>query len=143
MRAEQILDAVVSAVTGLTTTGSNVIRGKTDDLASTQVPGLAVYMGPDVLEDEVSNVFYDWMLTVAIESQAQSPSVQVDEILNTIRAEVHAALMSDDTLGLNFVIQIKPLAAGEPVLNGDGNQVIGTQRLEYEVQYRTSRTDLN
>lgn len=143
MRVEEIMDSIVSILTGLTTTGNNVVRGQVYDLAETQVPGLAIFMGEDILEDELSNSVYDWNLSIYIESKAAESTTQIDQVLNTIRGEVHAAIMADYTLGLNFVIDTDPVIAPEPDLSAIGAKPIGTQRLQYVVKYRTSRTDLS
>lgn len=144
MRVEEIMDAVALALTGLTTTGANVIRGQVYDLPEDQVPGLAIFMGEDVLDEELSNSFYDWTVSIYIESKAMHSTTQIDQILNTIRGEVHAAIMANYTLGLpNFVIDTNPISAAEPELSASGSKPIGTQRLQYNVKYRTSRTDLS
>ena len=141
MRAEQILDAVVVALTDLTTTTSNVKRAQIYNSSDDELPGLAVYMGADVLTDELQTSFLDWELTIYIDSRVKTTD-QVDELLNTIRGEVHAALMAAPTLSLSFVHDTKPVLANEPNLSGDGDQPIATQRLEYSITYRTSRTSL-
>ena len=144
MRVEEIMDAIVLKLIGLTTTGTNVVRGQIYDLSESQVPGLAIFMGEDILDEELSNSLYNWTVTIYIESKVSSPTTQVDQILNTIRGEVHAAIMADYTLGLpSFVINTNPVIAPEPDLSPNGSKPIGTQRLQYTVKYRTSRTDLS
>lgn len=143
MRVEEIMDSIVTILTGLTTTGTNVIRGQVYDLAETQVPGLAIFMGEDVLESELLNSFYDWNVSIYIESKAAESTTQIDQVLNTIRGEVHAAILADYTLGLGFVIDTNPVVAPEPELASSGSKPTGTQRLHYIVKYRTSRTDLS
>lgn len=138
MRAEDIMDAVVTAVTGLTTTGSNVRRARVYDWDTT--PSLSVYMGQDTVINELISGLLDWELIVVVESHVSGTSV--DQTINTIRKEVHSALMSDHTLGLNFVHDINPELAGEPELDA-GDKPIARQRLEYKVTYRTSRTALD
>ena len=141
MRTEEILDKVITALTGLTTTGTNVKRAQVYNSSDDELPGLAVYMGQDVLIDELQNSFLDWELTLIVESRVKSRN-QVDEILNTIRGEVHVALMATPRFSLTFVHDTKPVSANEPELSGDGDQPIATQRLEYAITYRTSRTTL-
>jgi hypothetical protein len=142
MRTEQIMDAVVTTLTGLTTTGSNVVRAQVYDSSSVELPGLAIFMGADIVEEMISNSFYDWVLEVVVESRVKTTS-QVDELLNTIRGEVHAALFADYTLGLpTIVIDLDAISASEPTLSPDGAQPIAIQRLNYVVKYRTARGDL-
>lgn len=141
MRTEQILDAVVTALTDLTTTGENVKRAQVYNSSNDELPGLAVYMGTDVLITELITSFIDWELTIFIDARVKTRD-QVDELLNTIRGEVHAALMASPTLGLDFVHDTKPVMAGEPDLRGEGDQPIAIQRFEFAITYRTSRTSL-
>jgi len=143
MRAEEILDAVVTLVTGLTTTGSNVFRGQVYDIPDASLPAISIFMGEDTLDEELSNSLYDWSITIYVESKAEEASTQIDETLNTIRAEVHAGLFSVEDLGLSFVFKVTPIRAEEPVLSAAGSKPMGTQKLEYQVMYRTSRTNLN
>ena len=141
MRTEQIMDAVVAALTDLTTTETRVNRAQVYHSSNDELPGLAVYMGQDTLTDELQTSFIDWQLTIFVDSRVKTRD-QVDELLNTIRSEVHLALMSAPTLGLSFVHDTKPVLASEPDLSGEGDQPIATQRLEFAVTYRTSRTTL-
>lgn len=141
MKTEEIMDAVVSALTDLTTTGTNVKRAQVYNSSNDELPGLAVYMGQDTLTDELQTSFLDWELTIFVESRVKTRA-QVDELLNTIRGEVHAALMAAPRYSLSFVHDTKPVTASEPDLSGDGDQPIAIQRLEYAITYRTSRTTL-
>lgn len=139
MRAEEIMDAVVTAVTGLTTTTTNVRRARVYDWNVT--PSLSVYMGQDDVVNELVNDLIDWEIIIIVESHVKAES-NVDQTINTIRKEVHSALMADHTLGLNFVHDITPGPAGEPELEA-GDQPIASQRIEFKVMYRTSRTALD
>ncbi len=141
MKTEQILDAVVTALTNLTTTGENVKRAQVHHSPDANLPGLAIYMGQDSLLNELEASFIDWELSLIVESRAKTTD-QIDELLNTIRGEVHIALMAAPTLGLSFVHDTKPVLAGEPDLSGEGDQPIATQRLEFAITYLTSRTTL-
>ena len=46
---KQIRDAIVTLVTGLTTTGSNVFAGRTYALQDSELPALRVYTGDEDL----------------------------------------------------------------------------------------------
>jgi len=142
-REEQILAAITTAVTGLTTTKAKVYRGRSYPLAEGDLPGLLVYMGPDTLQNEILNDYIDWSLGVGIEVYVRTSTSLVDTKLSTIRKEVHNAIMTTPQLGLSFVIDTKPLQATEPEIEGDGNKPIARRRLEFVVQYRSSRTDIS
>ncbi len=147
-RAETILATVKTLLTGLTTTGSNVQRGQIYGHQAADLPALAIFMGADQPELEQQTGLIDWELTLRVEStvlidaEYTADDAGLDTQLNLIREEVHAALMADHTLGLAFVIDVTPGAAGEPNLSGDGAEPIGSQVLEFLIQYRSSRVDI-
>jgi len=148
-RAEQIIAAIKTAVTGLTTTGTRVQRGQVYNHEETKLPALGVVMGADEPVSEYQNEFIDWALTVRIEASANIESDYItqdsliDQALNQIRKEVYVAVMADHTQGLAFVIDTDPGPASEPVLSGDGALPIGSQAIEFIITYRTSRQDLS
>jgi len=139
---EQILDAIVTKVTGLATTGQNVARARVYQVDPSVNSSLTVMMGSDNVASILNNEKIDWELTVNVLSTVRATS-GIDQTINSIRAEVHAALMADYTLGLPFVIDVVPVSADEPELSGDGDMKFAMQRMEYTVRYRTSRTSIS
>lgn len=142
-RTELIMAAVTSELTGLFTTGNLVFRGRVYPFQDNQMPGLAVYMGDDRLREELQTSLLDWNLSLFIEIYVKSAAAQIDTVLNTIRKEIHEALMTDETHGLGFVISTTPADADQPELRDEGNQPIAVQKLEYVIMYRTSRGALD
>ena len=140
-RAEQIIVAVVTAVTGLTTTGSNVNRGRTAKRAESVAAALDVNMGGDEFLRDYSQTLQDWEMTIYIDSFTKSPTTQIDTTLNLIRREVTVALNADYTQGLSFMLNTIEGDAGAPDVSGEGNQASGSQRLTWKFHYRRSRTD--
>ena len=140
-RAESIVSAVVTTVTGLTTTGSNVYRGRMTPIAADVSNALRVYLGEDSLLGEYSQAKMDWELTILIESFAKSPTAQIDTRLNTIREEVTIALQADYTQGLAYVINTLEGNAARPEFSAEGEQAMGSQVMEWKIHYRRSRTD--
>lgn len=143
LRAEQIMDALQTAITSLTTTGANVIRAQAYPSEDTELPGLALYMGPDTPVQHLQSGFIDWELEVVIQSRVKEANTQIDQTLNLIRKEVHVALLTDRTQGLAFVSDTEPGPAGRPQLDNSGEQPSATQELAYVIRYRTSETDLS
>ena len=149
-RAEAILAAVETAITGLTTTGTNVERGKVYGYQPSELPALGLYMGADSPLAEYQTGLIDWELNIRIEStvsidaadNASLTDSTIETKLNLIRSEVHAAVMADHTLGLSYVIDIMPGTASEPILSGEGAEPTGSQVIEYLIHYRTSRADI-
>lgn len=148
-KPEQIINAIVTAVTGLTTTGANVQRGQVYNHEETKLPALAVMMGDDLFAEEYQTDLVDWELTVLIESTASvaasytTQSSLIDQVLNQIRKEVHAAVMADHKQGLSFVIDTDAIGASKPELSGEGALPIGSQILTFIVRYRANRQDIS
>ena len=141
LRAEQIMVAVLAQITGLTTTGAAVHRGRVYALET--VPALTIAQGADIPVDARtgSSTFQDSELDVVITAHVKSSSTQVDTTLNLIRKEVHAALMDDVTQGLSFVFMTIPKGAAEPRLAGDSEKPTAAMDMAFTFRYRHSYTD--
>ena len=140
-RAEQIIAAVVTKATGLTTTGTRVFRGRVYPLQETDLPALTVYLGSDKPNEETSSYsFIDSNLTISIDAHVKS-TAQVDTTLNEIRKQVTFALQADITQGLAFVIDTVEGDASEPELTGEGDKPIARMRMDWTIRYRRSRKD--
>lgn len=138
--AEQILKAVTTRLTGLTTTGSNVIRSRAYPLSAW--PGVSVYQGDDNPQQE-GNPSWSMLyseLTVYVDNHMRGIA-DADSELNAIRAEQTIALQSDSTLGLDFVIDLTEGVAEEPELNAEAEQPTLRQRCVWRVLYRRQRED--
>ncbi|MBL1293072.1 MAG: hypothetical protein COB61_004285 [Thiotrichales bacterium] len=144
-RAEQIINAFVAIVTGLTATGNRVKRARVYNIGRTQVPSLSIYMGPDTPLDasdgQTNFRFIDTELTIAIVIHVKKIDAYEAE-LNEIRKQIHIAIMSDIHLGLpSFVVQTIWRGADTPELDGGSEKPTATQQLNWAVRYRHSFTD--
>jgi len=114
-RADTVMDAVATAITGLTTTGNNVFRGRDHaSKASGKLPALVLHLGTDTPNEEASawpRLYSD--LEVEIEVLIDGAS-GFESTLLTIREEVTKALRADYTLGLSFVVEIREGPAERP-----------------------------
>ena len=140
-RAEQIIAAVKTLVTGLTTTGANVDRGRGEEVAAELTPALRVYMGADTIVEPWAQQLLDSDLEVVIEAKVHDAAANVETTLNQIRKEVNIALAADYTLALAFVHAIVEIGAGRPQISGDLAKPAASMELRYLVKYRRSRTD--
>jgi len=139
MRTEDILAAIESALTGLTTTGANVQREQAYGIEQSTLPFIVINEGEDIVEHELTQNFIDWVLTVDIDILARNDRDTVITELNTIRGEVHAALMVDYTLGLPGTVKyVGAVKTERPIVSADGDRPIAQQRLTYEVKYRSN-----
>lgn len=140
-RAELVLAAVQTAVTGLATTTTNVDRGRAEEIPVEKLPALRVAGGDDLVVDPWAHQLLDSELDVSIFAHVHEASANVETKLILIRKEVNIALMADQTLGLAFVHAIVELGAAKPELSGDLAKPAGRMELQYRVKYRRSRTD--
>lgn len=104
--AKQVLGAVVTTCTGLTTTGSNVFRSRVHTMTESSLPALLIYSREDVLEEEEiamqtdGNKGKSYLLTVAIDAiEKDASETTAEDNLFEIRKEVQTALEADLTLG--------------------------------------------
>ena len=142
-RAEQIMDAVKTAITGLTTTGTNVVRDRTYPLGPTKKSGLSLYQGAD---SPASTADQSWVeldvaleFTIDIQVIIQSDT-NVSQQLNLIRKEIVIALAADITQGLSFVINTIEGIAETPDID-NLTQPVAIQVYNWSVHYVRSRTD--
>ena len=137
-RAESILSAVETTLTGLATTGTRVQRGRVYPVET--APALSIYMGSDDTSGDygATNLgFVDRMLEVVVRSHIKV-TTDLDTDLNQIRAEVYAAMMADYTIGLAYIINTWLVSDAQPSLSADGEQPTATQDMIYRVHYRHS-----
>ena len=136
-KAETILNAIKTALTGLATTGDRVERDRV--YPPEQCPALSVNQGgEDPIAGRENMQFQDVALEVEIIIQVKSGTKSSD--LNQIKAEVYAALMADTTQGLAYVHETQWAGDSAPEPSGDAE--INTTRciMRFLVAYRHSYT---
>lgn len=136
-----IRDNIVTTLTGLTTTGSNIYRTRVYPLAEAKLPGLAIYTRDESIE-------YSGMgrprtqirrLSVAIEIYVKGVS-NYDDTLDTICVEVEEALATDITRGGNA--KDTNVLTMDAEFSGDGDQPVARATLTVEVFYNTKENDV-
>ena len=142
-RFATVLSTVQTKLTGLTTTGGNVFvnRFYAEDQG---VPTHLNIRRGDVLArdiDERGVGFLDWEMTVNVEIRTMRNSESAS-LLDTIWAEVHAAMMADRTLGLSYVGDVIPSDAGPVEGDTDLEQQVTGTTLTYIIRVRTEITSL-
>lgn len=95
---QQIREAVASALTGLTTTGSRVYQERTRDLRDADLPGLVITTDEERIEAETVSFPPTQMreLTVTITAVARATSA-LDDTLDTMVGEVETALYASSS----------------------------------------------
>jgi hypothetical protein len=137
---EQIRDAVVTACTGLTTTGTRVYRERLYQLRAADLPGLRIYCGAEQVEPDRLGAIHGQQrdMDLMVEGLARATS-DLDETLDDICAEVEAALATDITLGGKAKV-LYLAGIDDPEQSDDGDVPAGLVRLKFRVQYRTLNT---
>jgi len=132
----QIRDAVITALTGLSTTGSNVFRSRIYPLESNKIPGLCVFSKSeattfDTLKRPRS---INRVLEIGVEAYVKG-TTGYDNTIDQICLEIEEALYANRTLGGNA--QDVMITGFEADFNGDGDQPVSRATLTIEVQYQT------
>lgn len=138
-RAETIMAAVLTAVTGLTTTGARTERSRIRTVET--APALTVEMGADDVNPERST--YPRLhrdLNVKIICYVKT-NTSPEAKLNLIRQEVYVAMMADRTLGLGYVVDVESIGDDEPEFTGEADQKTGRQQMNFVIKYTHSWTD--
>ena len=94
-KVNTLIDAFVTTVTGLTTTGQNVEQSR--GFPTAQYPAITVRLASIDPQREISNAFLDSF--VEIETIYHVAGDTLDADLLQVDAEVYAAIMADRTFG--------------------------------------------
>ena len=141
--AQQIFDAVVTASTGLTTTGANVYQQRVFNVPSDVNYALSIAFGEEELLGDYgySNTrFVDADLTINITIHVREADGSLDQKLSQIRKELYIALMANYNLNLNFVHMIMPGNTSEADVSAANVPTLSCQT-SWKVRYRHSLTD--
>ena len=138
---QQIRDDIVTTLTGLTTTGSNVFRSRIFPLEQTKLPALCIYSKSEASEYDTIGLprSVNRVLDVAVEAYVKGVS-NYDNTLDTIAVEVEEAIAADVTLG--GLAKDAQITAFEADFAGDGEQPVAVGRFTVTVEYRTVENDV-
>lgn len=138
---QQIRDRLVTVLTGLTTTGTNVFRSRIFPLEATKLPALCIFTKSEAVEFDVMGLprSIGRVLDVGVEAYVSGVS-NYDNTLDTIAVEVEEAIAADVTL--NGLAKDATVTAFEADFAGDGEQPVAVGRFTVTVQYRTKENDV-
>lgn len=138
-RAEQILDAVLTALTGLTTTDARVERSRVRSVETT--PALTISMGSDdVVLERSSYPKLERELNVRVNIYVEN-NTNPEAQMNLIREEVFAAMMANPKWGLTYVVDTMSSGDEEPEFTGDSAKIMVKQQMNFIIYYRHSWTN--
>jgi hypothetical protein len=138
---KQIRDAVITTLTGLSTTGSNVFRSRIYPLESNKLPGLCVFSKSEATTFDTLTISrsINRVLEIGVEAYVKATS-DYDNTLDTIAVEVEEAIASDVTLG--SLAKDTQVTSFEADFSGEGEQPVAIGRFTVEVIYRTLENDV-
>jgi len=138
---KQIRDNIVTTITGLETTGSNVYRTRVYPLADAKLPGLAIFTDSEEIEPSTITPPRTQMRTLTVRIEAFVKGVSnFDDQLDTISEEVEEALAADITRG--GLAQDTRITGFEADFSGEGDQPVGVGRISVSVDYVTIENDV-
>lgn len=133
-----IRDQVITYLTGLTTTGSNVFNSRVYPNEQSKLPLLNVYTLSESSElDAIGRLLRSVDLVVEGFASANS---SIENTLDTISKEVEEALAVDSTF--NGTCKNHFISSTEVTLANEGSLPIGVVRMVFTVQYRTTQSDV-
>jgi len=140
-RSEQIMAAVLTQLTGLTTTGSDAKRNYTHPFDSSITDGLYVIMGAESpVDDSNKNYSYidiDLEIIVSVHTLNAAPETR----LNLIKKEITIAMMTDPLpFGLAWIIDVDDAIWTQPEIS-DGKKPTAMTEGRFNIKYRRSITD--
>jgi len=138
---KQIRDNMITALTGLTTTGSNVFNHRVYTLGSNKLPALCVYTNSDESVYETINPprSVSSTLTVNVEGYVKA-TAGYDDTIDAICLEVSEALYADRTRG--GVAKDTRIANMTSDLSDDGEQPLSVVIITVIVTYMYNENDL-
>jgi hypothetical protein len=146
-RVETIIGAVLAAVRNEAPSNISVFSHRALSLSEQQgqLPAISIEFGEDrpFDDDGASNMaFIDSLLTVnTVSIVAGTVEVEVKARLLDLRHHAHKGIMSDRTLGLAFVADVRYQGANEPEFNTEGQGIVGSLTSSWAVHYRMNITD--
>ena len=138
-KRESIRKAIVTAVTGLTTTGSNVFSGITYDLASGDLPALKVYAKNEQYDEDNSELvdIEGRLLMVTVEA-VEKASTDLDDTLDDICEEVEIAIAG--STGVADLVIGGRLDSTEIEFESGAELPVGTATMKWAIFYRVDST---
>lgn len=132
---KQLRDAVITRLTGLTSTGANVFPGRIYPIGSDKMPGLLVYTNDEVSAPITSGNPRRYERTVTLEVQAL---VQVtdsyEDDLDEIAVEIEEAVADD--LGWGGIAEDTRLVMTEKEFSAEAKISTARMTLKFEIDYQ-------
>lgn len=131
----QIVSAVVTALTGLTTSGARVFANRRYAMDTAQLPGLRISADQDSVTPETVHTPHvqQHQLDLVVECCAQA-NASLDTTCNQMQKEVEIALASGISVGGKTLF---PVLTGSRYDDEPANTPAGVKRVEFAIEYFT------
>lgn len=138
---KRIRDAVVTALTGLTTTGTRVYKSRVYPLESGKLPGLCIYTKSEEISTTTINRPRTQIRTleVVVEGYVMANSA-FDDTIDQISVEVEEALYTNALLG--GLAKETNILSFDADYSGEGEKVVGVGRWTVNVVYTDKENDV-
>jgi hypothetical protein len=136
-RRQAVREAIGTALTGLTTTGSRVFQSRVYPLETADLPGLLIFTGGETISPSTIHgpAVLERTLTVRVVGVARQTS-NLDDTLDLIVKEVEIAVAGMSIAGIATEITLTSI--DEPELTGTSDQPTGQATMNFEVGYFTA-----
>lgn len=128
----QIRDALVAALAGLATTGSNVFANRVYPLTEAEVPALRISMDEEEADEQVDGILQREVYCI-VEACAKL-GVALDDALDQISLEVEPVLAAGITVDGQLLY---PVYAGMRIAFEDADLPVGVKRMRYRIPFFT------
>lgn len=136
---QQIRAALKTQLAGLDTTGGNVFENRVHNVPRDTLPALLISVESE--DAERLSQAGDLLRTASIVVEARAEGGDtLDDTLDTICAEVEAAIAADRTLG-GLAKDTQPTGTDIPPFDGDVSPRSGMARMTFAVAYVTAAGD--
>lgn len=129
---KQIRDALVAALAGLATTGSNVFANRVYPLTDAELPALRISMDEEEADEQVDGILQREVYCI-VEVCAKL-GVALDDALDQISLEVEPVLAAGITVDGQLLY---PVYAGMRIAFEDADLPVGVKRMRYRIPFFT------
>lgn len=136
-KREQILAQIASVLASTTGVSGRVYRSRVTAAARAESPMIVIEPVNDTSQQVTSLPKLDWTMRVRVVVIVRSVDAYTDA--DPVIESMHSKIMADLTLG-GYAIDVRPVLTTFEFLDAD--QPAGVFSNEYDVQYRTTVSDL-
>lgn len=134
---KQIRAAAVTALSGLTTTGSRVYDSRVYPMQDKEVPGLRIDTNSEsIAVDTVAGSILERTLELIVQACVKQNTTYNDTI-DTIIKEVEVAVSNNQTMGGAKAVLLKSI---DVALSGESEKPIAVATLTFDVPYYTAQS---